>query len=315
MKSLKYNLLEDFMESIKIDEFDKEVELTNRILDLGVTLEDPDSFFDNDLVDVGLHLASGKCGLYTKSNLINVLPKANEKIDNKTLSLYQITKELEPLNFKTSININYKDDREILYDAYRSQWEEVYGVLLKLTEEDKLKLFIDKDCKKLNEMNLPLLITDKEILKWYRKLYKKSVCGIDNVVVYTNLNGLKIKHIYIGIDLQTGVPYLYINKNKPSNETNDRFSSYRKLFIPLGVLPLIESIEEPLVVNITENDLMYSGNIGKISGFEIGSIPDKEIFEFLKINNLYERGSDVVSTEEIYEVNNIINDDKGKLVW
>lgn len=307
MKSLKYNILEDFMESIKRNEFEKEIELTNGILDLGITIEDSDSFYSNSILEVGSHLARRGNLLYTKSNLIGILPQVSDKVDKKDLGLFQILYNMESKDIHI---LNYRNDRRILYDVYEGQWKEVYSTLLKLIETDQFDELINKNRRKLDDMGLPLLIMDKEGLKWYRKMYYKAVSGIEKTIVYTNYNGLKIKHIYIGLDLQTGVPYLYINTNSSSEENNDRFSNYRKLFIPLGVISLLESIEEPLIVDINDEDLIYSGNMGKISGFEIGSEPDNKIFEFLRINNLYDRGSDVVSIEEIHEVNKIKNGSK-----
>lgn len=277
MKSLQYNKLEDYIKAVNSTDSTTETIITKRILEIGLELGDINNIFDNYEIDAGEHLASNGKDLYTYSIVAESIRDDSLQGDYK--SLYNILK-CSVLNKHTKIN--KKDDLDILYRSYHSQWKEVYGYLYKLisngASDKEINNFIDNS-------NIPFLTRNINEIPVYRSLYEAISMGVSKTIVNTIYNNSKIRHIYVSLDTNTGVPYLYINKYTSSDNGVD---DYRKLLIPLEPLKYLMSINKPIEVEITDDDKIASGNVGKISGFLVGSKPDREIFSKLNIEQLYQ---------------------------
>lgn len=284
MKTREYNNIESFINFMG-NTSQEEFKLTEMILELGLNVETVNSIPMCRIFDCGKHLACSGDKLFIKSDLMAQLGIINEY---KNIDMYSL---IENYTDRNTTVINRKNDTDILYKAYMKQWEITYGILFQYVKSGNI-------INQYKNNELPFLVKDIEDLKYYEELYEQTLMGIEQTKVYTRLKDKNIKHIYIDMDLNTGVPYLNINTKYRMGIDNVNSNEYRRVFIPMSLLHIFRKLDEPLYVDITIDDLIFSNTVGKISGFDIGSRPDKLICDYLNINKLYEANGGVIQYKE-----------------
>lgn len=284
MKTREYNNIESFINFMG-NTSQEEFKLTEMILELGLNVETVNSIPMCRIFDCGKHLACSGDKLFIKSDLMAQLGIINEY---KNIDMYSL---IENYTDRNTTVINRKNDTDILYKAYMKQWEITYGILFQYVKSGNI-------INQYKNNELPFLVKDIEDLKYYEELYEQTLMGIEQTKVYTRLKDKNIKHIYIDMDLDTGVPYLNINTKYRMGIDNVNSNEYRRVFIPMSLLHIFRKLDEPLYVDITIDDLIFSNTVGKISGFDIGSRPDKLICDYLNINKLYEANGGVIQYKE-----------------
>ena len=284
MKTREYNNIESFI-SFMDNTIDEEFKLTEMILELGLNVETVNSIPICKVFDCGRHLACSGDKLFIKSD---VMAQLGITESTRYPDMYTL---IEHYANKNQTVINRRDDVDILYKVYTKQWEITYGILFQYVKSGNI-------IKKYKNDELPFLVKDIEDLKYYEELYEQTLMGIEQTKVYTRLKDKNIKHIYIDMDLDTGVPYLNINTKYRMSIDNNNSNEYRRVFIPMSLLHIFRKLKEPLYVDITIDDLIFSNSVGKISGFDIGSTPDKIICDYLDIDKLYEANGEVIQYKE-----------------
>lgn len=284
MKTREYNNIESFINFMG-NTPQEEFKLTEMILELGLNVETINSIPMCKIFYCGKHLACSGDKLFIKSDLMAQLGIIN---DYKNIDMYNL---IENYTDRNTTIINRKNDIDILYKAYTKQWEITYGILFQYVKNGNI-------INQYKNNELPFLVKNIEDLKYYEELYEQTLMGIEKIKVYTRLKDKNIKHIYIDMDLDTGVPYLNVNTKYRMGIDNDNSNEYRRVFIPMSLLHIFRTLDEPLYVDITIDDLIFSNTVGKISGFDIGSRPDKLICDYLNINKLYEANGGVIQYKE-----------------
>ena len=258
MKTREYNNIESFI-SFMDNTIDEEFKLTEMILELGLNVETVNSIPVCKVFDCGKHLACSGDKLFIKSD---VMAQLGITESTKYPDMYIL---IEQYADKNQTVINRRDDIDILYKVYTKQWEITYGILFQYVKSGNI-------IKKYKNDELPFLVKNIEDLKYYEELYEQTLMGIEQTKVYTRKYRMSID-------------------NHNSNE-------YRRIFIPMSLLHIFRKLDEPLFVDITIDDLIFSNSVGKISGFDIGSTPDKLICDYLDIDKLYEANGSVIQYKE-----------------
>lgn len=132
-----------------------------------------------------------------------------------------------------------------------------------------------------------------QVLDYYKKKYKKDdiyfICGVDNLELFNTWKNYEY--------ILTKYKLLVINRNKDINKLLDKYKEYK---------------ENIIITNIKENFISSTYIRNNINNKDIKEYIDKEVYNYIKENNLYFKPN--IKRIKLYTNNKINNLEEVKII-